>query len=719
MKPLTLFSALTLYTKLYHKPFSEAELTDGLPQNPGTGENSIFSCSNLLDNFGRAAARAGLTTNLKKRTLDEISPLTLPAILVLKDETGCILESINKEKTEFLIYSPDSVDVKQTTTKEKLEEEYSGFLFFVGEKFDYHGRAKPSIENVDGHWFWKAIKLSKTIYIDVIKASLAINLFVLASPLFTMNVYDRVVPNNAVETLWMLGIGVMVVFVLDAILKFLRTYFLELAAKKSDVIISSSLFEKVLDLRMEQAPRNIGSFASNFKEFDSIRNFLASSVTTAIIDLPFTVIFLWVIWFIGGNIVTVPIIMMCLLLIYTLLIRKPLFKSIASSFEVAAKKNSLLIESLSGLQDIKFLNAAGIFQWRWENVVAELANKGLQSRMLTMSISTLTGVLIQLNTVLIVIYGVYLIRDLELTMGGLIAVVIISSRTIAPMGQVVGLLSNYEQTKVAYDSLEEIMNREVETPQGTEFIRHERIKGNIEFKDVSFTYPNSEKPAIKNVSFKIKPGEKIALIGKTGSGKSTVQKLIMAFYRSQEGSVQIDGLDVGQLSPVFLRRNVSYVPQDFSLFAGTLRENITWRAPYADDRAIISAACAGGLEKFISSHPRGFDAFVEERGSNLSGGQKQGIAIARTLLTNTDLFLFDEPTNSMDVSTEALVKSHIYHRIKNKTMILTTHKQGMLDLAERIIVMDEGIIIFDGPREECLKKFSRPSIGEEAENEKK
>lgn len=701
-----LFATLAQYAKLYHKPITEEELVHGLPLNVSKKGPELFSCSNLIDNFARAAKRAGLSAKLQQRKLNDISELTLPAIIAMKDGSGCILDKINDDKSQYCIISPDAGDVTKWVTSEKLEEAYSGFVFFIGKEFDYHERTKPALNIGKGHWFWSTLAISKPIYWDVLKASLLVNIFVLAMPLFTRNVYNRVIPNNAIETLWALAIGVIVIIIMDTFLKFLRTYFVELASKKSDIIIISKLYEKVLDLRMEEAPRNIGSFSTNFKEFDSVRNFLASSVTLAIIDLPFTILFLFVIYYLAGPLVIVPVVMMTILLIYAFIIKGPLFRSIYESFEVASRKNSLLIEMLSGLRDIKFLNASGIFQWKWENTVADLANMGIRTRMLSASLSTLTGMLIQLNSVLIVIYGVYLITDHKFTMGGLIAVSILSGRTIAPIGQVVSLISNYEQTKVAYTSIDAIMRKSCENSSGTEFIQKDFIDGKIEFKDVTFSYPDSEKPAVKRLTFTINKGEKVGIVGRTGSGKSTLQKLMLGLFKPQEGSVFIDELDIFQMSPVFLRKNVSYVPQDFTLITGSLRENITFKAPYANSEAIISAAKTGGLENFISAHPRGFDARIEERGSNLSGGQKQGVAIARAFISECPLIFLDEPTNSMDGSTEAHIKNNLRVRMQGKTTTLVTHKNSMLELVDRILVMEGGNLVFDGSKMDFFKTFA-------------
>ena len=315
----------------------------------------------------------------------------------------------------------------------------------------------------------------------------------------------------------------------------------------------------------------------------------------------------------------------------------------------------------------------------------------------------------QLDTVLIVIYGVYLIRDQLMTMGALIGVVILSSRVIAPMGQVVALISNFEQTRIAFESLNSIMNRATEAPAGFEFIRRDSIDGALEFRDVTFTYPGSERPALENVSFTIKKGQRVALLGRTGSGKTTIQKILLGFYKPQKGSVRIDDLDASQLNPFFIRRNVMCVPQDFSLFSGTLRENVALKQPNIDDTTVIEAIKIGGLEQFMKASPRGLEMPIEERGANLSGGQRQGVAVARAFVCDSPVVLLDEPTSSMDATTEIMVIEMLKKRVAGRTLVLTTHKPMLLDLVERVIVLEGGRVAFDGDRAEFAKKFVRQS----------
>jgi len=429
-----------------------------------------------------------------------------------------------------------------------------------------------------------------------------------------------------------------------------------------------------------------------------VRNFLASSVLTLVIDLPFLFIFLGVIYYIGGVIVLVPAFIMALVLVYTLLIAKPLYKSIEATYQAIASKNSILIETLTALETIKVFNAYNTIQYKYEEANGYIADKNVTTKIMSASISTITGVLIQLNTVFVAIVGVYLIQDLQLSMGGLIAIVILSSRTISPVGQVAGLISTWEQTKVAYKALNDIMAREVERDESKEYISLKNIKGSIEFRQVSFAYPNGEGECLKNVSFKVNEGEKFALLGKIGSGKSTILKLVLGLYKPQSGSILIDGVDINQVDPVILRDNISYVPQEVMLFEGSIKDNVACGVPYIDDESIIRASKVSSLHEFTQKSPNGYDSHIVEGGKNLSGGQRQSVAIARAFLKDKPIVLFDEPTNAMDTVSESYSRSNLVTKTRDKTILLVTHKMNMLDLVDNVIILEEGQIVYNGPK---------------------
>ena len=700
-----LLDCLVLFTKLYHKPFSAEALTAGLPVEPGAESPELFSINNAKGLFSRAAAKAGLKSSLIRRPLHQISPLQLPMIILLSNQSACILDRFNEDQTQAKIIMPAEEAIEQWVDIEDLSDEYIGFGFMVKKAFEYETDNKRTLHLQQKHWFWSTLKLSIGQYKEVLYASFLINLFVLASPLFTMNVYDRVVPNNAIETLWVFAAGVSIIYIMDTFAKFTRTYLLESAAKKSDIIMSSIIFEKVLDLKMANHPASVGSFANNLKDFDNIRGFLTNATMAALIDLPFSIIFLVVIGYLGGNIVYIPILTMTLILGYAYFIKKPLRASIESTHEASAKKSSILIEALNNIETLKTLGTLNQIQWKWEESTGEIAGKSLKSRLLSASIPTITQLLIQLNTVMIVVYGVYLIQDFQLSMGGLIAIVILTGRTLAPMGQVAGLMTNYEDTKTSYETLNDIITQPSERPDGKKFVQRPDFSGHIEFVDVTFSYPNTDVPALKNVSFVINPGEHVAIIGRIGSGKSTIQKLILGLYEPDSGQVLIDGIDINQIDPADLRKNMSYVSQDVMLFRGTVKDNITFRATHASDGAMIRAAQISGASEFIKKHPKGYEMPIGERGLGLSGGQRQSIGIARAFLLDAPIMLMDEPTNAMDQITEAKLLTNIQKALKNKTSLLVTQKMTLLKIVERVIVMNEGSVVIDAPKEEAILKL--------------
>lgn len=708
----SLLSSLVIITKLNHQPFTAESLIVGLPDKHDSTPIQLFSLKGSKSLFSRAAKRAGFKSSLIQKPILELSNLLLPVILVLKENKSCVLEHIDFMKGEATIIFPDGEETPQIIDLVKLEEEYLGFLFLVKKMTQYQDGKKVLEHTNAGHWFWDTLKLSKNIYRDVIVASLVINIFVLIGPLFTMNVYDRVVPNNAIETLWVLTLGVLVIYGIDLFLKTTRTYFLELAGKKSDIIMSSLLFEKVMDLKMEKRFQSVGNFANNLKEFDSIRNFLTSTTIALVIDLPFTIIFLVAIYYLANaTMVVIPVAFMTFILLYTFWVKDELQKSIKSTFKASSEKSGILIESLSNLETIKTLNASGHSQWRWEESTGDIAHKSVKTKLLSSSISNLTNFIVQLNTVLIVVVGVYMIKDMELTMGGLIATVILASRVITPIGQVASLLSTYEQTKASYTNLNNIMNMEVERPEGKKFVHRETFKGKIEFKDVSFSYPESSKGSLEHVSFCIEAGEKIGLIGKNGSGKTTIEKLILGLYRPSSGQILIDGIDINQIDPADLRKQVGYVSQDINLFKGTVKDNVLYKAPYVSDEELLYVSSISGVDTIVNEHPQGFDMPINEQGYGLSGGQKQSIAVARALVLNPSILLLDEPTNSMDNQTEGNFKLKLKTVLQEKTMILVTHKHHLLDLVDKLIVLEKGKILFQGEKNLVLHKLNTLARG--------
>jgi ATP-binding cassette subfamily C protein LapB len=694
-----LLGCLTILSKLLHKPHSPESLTAGLP---------------LVDNrltpglFARAAERAGLSAKIVKRHFGKISNLVLPAVLLLKNGNACVLVS-TKGKEATVIF-PETGEGETEVSVKDLESQYSGYAIFIKPVHQFDSRTEYTAIPRASHWFWGTIMRFWPIYSEVFIASILINAFALASPLFIMNVYDRVVPNHATETLWVLAMGVGTVFIFELLLRTLRAYFIDMAGKRADVILSATIFEKVLNVKMAARANSVGSFANSMQEFESFRDFFTSATLTTLIDLPFAFLFIFVIWLIAGPVAYIPLAVIPLTLLVSLIIQIPLGRTIQHLFRHSGQRSSTLIESLTGLETIKSIGAETPIQRKWEQTIGFISKYGQRARILSASAVNFTTFLQQMTTVTVVVFGVYLITENEITMGALIASTILTGRALAPMAQVAGVLTRYHQSKAALSSLNSLMNLPVERPSGREFLHRPQFKGGVEFKKVTFRYPNQPISALNEVSFSIKPGEKVAFIGRIGSGKSTIEKLILGLYEPEEGAILLDGTDIRQVDPVDLRRSVGYAPQDVVLFFGSIRDNITMVAPFADDAAVLKAAEVAGVTEFVNRHPSGFDMPVGERGEGLSGGQRQSVAIARSLLLDPPVVVMDEPTNAMDNSTEERFKEKLGEVLQDKTLLLVTHKASLLSLVDRIIVMDQGHLVADGPKDQILAALKKGHI---------
>ncbi|MFV0662067.1 type I secretion system permease/ATPase [Denitromonas sp.] len=664
--------------------------------------------------FDRAARRAGLASNLARRPLDRLNAALFPVVLILADEQACVLLGWSDDGAAARVIFPDLGEAEALVPLDELAARYAGYVIFVRPRFRFDART-PEVGAVrHRHWFWGAINDNRPLYRDVMLAALMINLFAIALPMFTMNVYDRVVPNNAVETLWMLAIGVSIVMLADLVMRTMRGYFIDLAGNRVDVKLSAYIMERVLGLRMEQRPVSAGSFAANLRSFETVRDFITSATVSAFVDLPFALIFLVVIGWIAWPMIIPIVIGVVLVLIYAMTVQGRMHELSETTYRAGALRNATLVESLVGLESVKALGCEGYMQRKWEQSAVFLARTSAQLRLL--SASTMNGALWvqQTTNVAIIVLGVYLISEGELSMGGLIACSMLSSRALAPIGQVAGLLTQYHNAATALSSLDEILSRPIERPEDSSFVSRQNFVGRIEFKDVHFSYPGQEVEALRHVSLRIEPGERVAILGRVGSGKTTLHKLILGLYRPTEGAVLIDGIDLRQLDPAELRRHVGYVPQDVTLFYGSLRDNLTIASRDADDADVVRAAELAGIAEFVNSHPQGFDMLVGERGESLSGGQRQGVAIARALINDPPILLMDEPTGSMDHSSEEYVKQQLRSCTAGKTMIVITHRTSLLELVDRIIVVDGGKIVADGPKAQVVEALRQGRIGRAA-----
>jgi len=656
--------------------------------------------------FVRAADRIGFTARMVRRPLAElVDHPNLPCILVLKRNHACILRGRGRNKGEYEVLFPETPDHATILTLAEIQSRYNDYAFFVRPRANLDARTGPAEIDTDRSWFWGALWRHRKIYYEVGVAAVLINLLAIASPLFTMNVYDRVIPNSAYETLWFLAAGVFFAYLFDFLLKNLRSHFVDTAGRKADNLISARIFEQMLAMKMAARPPSVGVHAANLREFETLRDFFASATIIAIIDFPFILLFITLIWIIAGPVALVPMVLVPLSMVVGVLLQGPLDKVIKESMKEGAYKSSLIFETLSGLETIKVQAAEGHMQRKWEELTEQSSRTSVKARSVSSFGINFAVLMANICSVIMILYGAYLIGDQKITMGALIAAVILSGRCMAPVASIAGLLTKWSQSKEALERLDELMKSPVERPRGQVFISMPVMKGQLEFRDVVFRYPKQKTPALNNVTISVKPGEHVGVIGAVGSGKTTLERLILNLYQPDAGSVQIDGVDVRQIDPADLRRNIGVVQQTPYLFFGTVRENITLGHESVPDSAVLRAAEMAGVMNFLRDSEAGLDTQIGERGDNLSGGQRQAIAIARALLYDPPILLLDEPTASIDPGSERRLYGHLKEMIKGKTILLITHKSAVLGLIDKLVLMDRGRIIATGPRDEVIQKL--------------
>ncbi|MES2582933.1 MAG: type I secretion system permease/ATPase [Pseudomonadota bacterium] len=665
------------------------------------------------DLLPRAAGRAGLTAKLARRALDALRPGLLPVVLLLKENQACVLLEWMPDGNARVRF-PENGESSDILTREELENLYAGIVCFLRPVYKFDPRTPGTGEVKSQHWFWSVVLQNWRLYRDSLLAALLINIFALVMPLFSMTVYDRVVPNRAEETLWVLSIGVFLMMLFDTLLRVLRSYILDTAGKRIDVTLSARIMERVLGLGMANRPASVGSFAANLRAFESVREFVASATITTLVDIPFVLVFFVVIAWISPWLVLPPLFCIVVLIVASMVVQQKMQELVEVTQRATSQRNATLVESLVGIETVKFMVAESSFQRKWEQATVFLAQTGTKLKLLSSTIMSMVQFLQQFVSVVVVIVGVYLLVDNQLSMGGIIAASMLAGRAMAPFGQVAGLLMQYHNAKSGLASVEQHMQTQPERADASVFLHRNGFQGSIEFKNVSFSYPGQQQAVLRNVSFKIQAGEKIAFIGRVGSGKSTIQRLVLGLYQPTEGAILIDGIDLRQIDPAELRRAAGFVSQDVSLFFGTLKENIALGAPFADDQDVIAAAEVAGVTEFANRHPRGFDMLIGERGESLSGGQRQAVGIARAVLNDSPILLLDEPSSAMDHQSEDLLKARLQRFTRGKTVILVTHRTSLLELVDRLIVLDNGKIMADGPKAQVVEALQSGRVGRAA-----
>ena len=689
-----LLGCLLFLSKYHNRETSAESLTFGLP---------IHKSSMNISMFHQAASRIGLKTKTVKRTnIKDITKLALPSVLILNKNRACVLLDYDLETGIASVILPGLIAGETQMPIEKLESEYTGEVIIIKPEYNFNNRIEKEVkvENPK-EWFWGTLFRNKGIYKQVIIVSLFINLFILATPLFTMNVYDRVLPNNAIETLWALFIGIALVMFFDLLLKVIRAHFLGIASKRADTIISNKIFNHLLNIKLDAKPASTGQFVSRLQSFENVREFFTSATIAALVDFPFVIIFILVIYYIAGPLALITIATVLISIILSWYLQRPLKTIIEKSVKEEQIKQTTLIEAVTGLEIIKSVKAQNRMKTHWDQSVNKTVHYADKGHFLSQSITYTTAFISQFSNIAIVVGGVYLAQEGDITMGAIIAAMILNGRVIAPISQIVGMIIRFDRTMLSLNNLDEIMKMPVEKENKT-YISRPNLSGDIELKDVEFSYKDQNHQTLKNINLKIKKGEKVAILGKIGSGKSTLLKLINNLYEPTKGSVLIDNLDTRQIDPTDLRHAIGSVPQEPFLFMGTIKDNLTIGEQYVSDEEILRVSKIAGLDEFLGKHEAGYDLLVGERGEGLSGGERQSVTLARALISDPNIIMLDEPTNSMDRQTEKAFINRLQNIVADKTLIVVTHKTSLLQLVDRIIIVENGKIVVDGPKEEVF-----------------
>ena len=694
---------IALTTRLLGAPVSEAALSAEVVRDKKLNVN-FHSLVEVLRSHG-------FENTLSKRSLEDIPSLAVPVVLILHNEEAAVVTKIEGVGRARKYHIRQTDGLAQELDHAQLSVLYLGYCWFIKPKMVSDARSELPEYHLPKSWFWKVIWRFRSYYYQVILATFIINFLALVSSLYVMNVYDRVIPNQAYETLWVLSIGVFLAIAFEFAAKMIRGHLTDIAGKKADLIISSALFRRVLALRLADRPASSGSYANNLREFEAVREFMTSASLLTLVDLPFLLLFVTVIAIIGGKLALIPLTIIPIVIIVGFLVQRPLSRHINESMKESSQRSGLAVEAIEGIETLKTNNATSWAQQRWDEYTAKTSAASIKVKDTSNFMINFTIGMQQLNTVGLVLLGTYLIHAENpaerITMGALIAAVILSGRALSPLSQIAGLATRFQQAKLALEGVNNIVQRPIERDPERKYITLDRVEGGIAFDNVSFQYQEETGAAVSDLKLNIRPGEKVGVLGRIGSGKSTMLKLASGLYDSAKGNITLDGVDMRQLDPNFLRSEVVLLSQQPRLFLGTLRENMDLARfdGYSTDQELLAALKRFGLDRIIRNHPRGLDMPLGEDGLGLSGGQKQIIALARMTLRHPKVVLLDEPTTGLDQATERMALNAVAQWSKDKTMVVVTHRPQVLQIVNRIIVMDNGKVVMDGPRDLVLQKL--------------
>ncbi|MEO3715840.1 type I secretion system permease/ATPase [Roseateles flavus] len=710
-----LLQALVWLTQHHGKARSPASLRAGVPTDGPLAPNQAI----------RMMREAGYEAGMLSKGLAEINPLVLPAVLLLHGGDACVLVSRREVEGQqaFEVVFPGPEAKACVVAQAELEGEYSGFALVATPKevSQADPRHHALLAGQGSHWLWGTLKRFIPYYRGAMTAALLSNLLMMVSGLVTSVIYDKVIPHHdAMATLWTLAIGASLALIFDLFARQLRAHLIDLAGRKADLIIGSMLFKQTLLVRMEHKPASAGSYAHYLGQVETVREFFTSASMSVVSDLPFIVLFVAMTFMLGGPLGWVVALAVPGLVLLTFALQKYLRNVVRANMAEQAELQGSLVEVVEGLEDLKTSGAEGRFLHRYEISNAVAAESGLRMRAMHAFTNNLTMTMQQAVTLVMLVWGVYLIQDRIISAGGLIGAVMFATRAIAPLGSVVSLTARYQSARAAMLSLDEVMKKPVERASDRNYVPMSEFSGRIGLREVGFSYPmtgeHQAPKVLKGVSLRIEPGERIAVLGRIGSGKSTVLRLLAGLYQPSEGMVEIEGIDLRQIDPAEFRAHVGFVSQEPKLFHGTLRDNVAMGRADVDAGRLVEVAKLTGLDRVVAGHPLGWDLPVGEMGSLLSGGQRQMVALARALVNRPKLLLMDEPTSSMDAQSEILFLRQLRDAAQQCTLLVVTHRPAVLELVQRIVVMDNGKLVMDGPRDQVLAALSgvRPAAPDPA-----
>ena len=703
--PDSLLASVSWMCRYHGVDRSPEALVAGLPKG------SLLSPSLAL----AALAQANLGAGLVARSAAALPAQLFPLILLRREQGGCVLlgRRVDEEATprcwRYQVMLPEMGADPVELSQEEMDRMYAGHAVLVKPLATLDTRAGDVLPAPGGHWLFGTLWRYRRYYRSAAIGALLINVLALASIFFTMNVYDRVVPNQAYVTLWTLAIGVVIAMILEAVSRYVRAHLLDSAGKKADLILGAMLFRQALSIRLENKPASSGAFANQLREFESVRDFATSATLALVSDLPFVLMFVAVIFAIGGPLGWIPLLLIPLILIISVAIQWPLAATMQENLRESSLKQGVLIETVEGLETLKAVGGESYMRRRWERFSALAAATSMKSRSLSSVATGMVAFLQQLQTVALIVSGVYLIGAGSLSMGAMIATVMLAGRATAPLGQVVGLAVRFQQAKAAMTSLNALMATPTERDPQVAYLAKPALSGQITLKGIGFSYPappmEPNPPVLTNVSVQIEAGERVAILGRVGSGKSTLLRVMARLYAPVSGQMFSDGLDVSQIDPADWRAAVGYVGQDARLFYGSLRENIMIGRPDATSEEFLHVLRLTGLDHVAARHPKGINLPIGEMGEGLSGGQRQLVSLARSLLARPHLLLLDEPTSAMDAQTETTFLQHLQRATEGQSLVLVTHRPALLVLVDRVIVVDDGAIVADGPKDTVLAQL--------------